>query len=586
MAFPKKSLKTMLIVLLAGAMLAACSNSNQPGQSNTPQSGNTDSSGKERPEITLDVFSMLSNFSGEQPGWFAKVVKDKFNIKLNIIASNLEGGGDVKFQSMMAGGNLGDLVVFGATDSKYLDAIEAGQLLDWNKDGLLEQYGPNLKKYADKALEMNQKTFGAGTSIYGVGGDVGPDSDGPSEGRDLNYHPNLRWDLYEALGRPEIKTMEDYLPVLKAMKELQPTSDSGKPTYAFSMWPDWDGNLMMNAKAWAGMYGFEENDGFNPGGFTLVSADKKEIQGLLDDNSYYMRGLKLYFDANQLGLVDPDSLTQNFETLVDKMRDGQILFAWFSWLDDAYNTPERAEEGKGFHLVPFEEERAFSNGFNPYGSNRIWSIGSKTKHPERVMELIDWMYSPEGTMVSNYGPEGMMWELKDGKPVLTALGEEAFPSNSTPIPEEFGGGVWDKGRNQINNTTFKLSAINPETGDPYDYQLWSSTLAKNPTKLEENWRTAMDASTPVEWFVKNDKIAVQKPIFTGEPYVEMTDDLKQKQGQVAAVIKQYSWKMVYAKDEAEFNKLKEEMVTKAKGLGYDDVVAFNREQNEKTFQYR
>ncbi|WP_270166818.1 ABC transporter substrate-binding protein [Paenibacillus sp. SYP-B4298] len=586
MAFPKKSLKTMLIVLLAGAMLAACSNSNQPGQSNTPQSGNTDSSGKERPEITLDVFSMLSNFSGEQPGWFAKVVKDKFNIKLNIIASNLEGGGDVKFQSMMAGGNLGDLVVFGATDSKYLDAIEAGQLLDWNKDGLLEQYGPNLKKYADKALEMNQKTFGAGTSIYGVGGDVGPDSDGPSEGRDLNYHPNLRWDLYEALGRPEIKTMEDYLPVLKAMKELQPTSDSGKPTYAFSMWPDWDGNLMMNAKAWAGMYGFEENDGFNPGGFTLVSADKKEIQGLLDDNSYYMRGLKLYFDANQLGLVDPDSLTQNFETLVDKMRDGQILFAWFSWLDDAYNTPERAEEGKGFHLVPFEEERAFSNGFNPYGSNRIWSIGSKTKHPERVMELIDWMYSPEGTMVSNYGPEGMMWELQDGKPVLTALGEEAFPSNSTPIPEEFGGGVWDKGRNQINNTTFKLSAINPETGDPYDYQLWSSTLAKNPTKLEENWRTAMDASTPVEWFVKNDKIAVQKPIFTGEPYVEMTDDLKQKQGQVAAVIKQYSWKMVYAKDEAEFNKLKEEMVTKAKGLGYDDVVAFNREQNEKTFQYR
>lgn len=586
MAFPTKSLKTILIVLLAGAMLGACSsNNNQPGQSNTPQSGN-DANGTERPEITLDVFSMLSNFSGEQPGWFAKVVKDKFNIKLNIIASNLEGGGDVKFQSMMAGGNLGDLVVFGATDSKYLDAIEAGQLLDWNKDGLLERYGPNLMSYADKALEMNRKTFGAGTSIYGVGGDVGPDSDGPSEGRELNYHPNLRWDLYEALGRPQIKTMEDYLPVLKAMKELQPTSDSGKPTYAFSMWPDWDGNLMMNAKAWAGMYGFEENDGFNPGGFTLVSADTEEIQGLLDDNGYYMRGLRLYFDANQLGLVDPDSLTQNFETVVDKIRDGQILFAWFSWLDDAYNTPERAAEGKGFHLVPFEEERAFSNGFNPYGSTRIWAIGSKTKYPERVLELVDWLYSPEGTMVSNYGPEGMMWELKDGKPVLTALGEEAFPSNSTPIPEEFGGGVWDKGRNQINNTTFKLSAINPETGDPYDYQLWSSTLAKNPTKLEENWRAAMDASTPVEWFVKNDKIAVQKPIFTGEPYVEMTDDLKQKQGQVAAIIKQYSWKMVYAKDEAEFNKLKEEMVTKAKGLGYDDVVAFNREQNEKTFQYR
>lgn len=587
MAIVKKPVAILLVMLL---ILVACTSNkgNQEGDPANPpaESGETPPAAAEREEITLDVFSMLSNFSGEQTGWFAKVVKDKFNININIIASNLEGSGDVKFQSMMAGGNLGDLVVFGATDSKYTDAIEAGMLLDWTKDGLLDQYGANLKKYADKGLEKNRVTFGGGTSVYGIGADIGPEGDGPSEGIDLNYHPNLRWDLYEELGRPEIKTMEDYLPVLQAMKELQPTSDSGKPVYAFSMWPDWDGNLMMNAKAWAGMHGFEENDGLNSGGFSLVSADTDEIQGLLDEDSYYMRALKLYYDANQLGLVDPDSLTQNFDSVVDKIRDGQILFAWFSWLDDAYNTPERLAEGKGFHLVPFQEERAFSTGFNPYGSARTWAIGSKTKHPERVLELIDWLYSPEGVMVSNYGPEGMAWELKDGKPVLTALGQEAFPSNKTPIPAEFGGGFWDDGRSQINNATLKLSSINPETGDPYDYQLWSSTLEKAPTKLEENWRAAMDASTPVEWFVKNDKIAVQPAIFTGEPLVEMPDDLKQKQGQVAAVIKQYSWQMVFAKNEADFDRLKDEMLNKAKGLGYEDVLAFNKEQNEATFKYR
>lgn len=594
MVLSKKSLTIFLIVMLAVSLLSACSSSNNSNnnankQTNTPPTSSGEGStppAAERPEITIDVFSMLSNFSGEQPGWFAKVVKDKFNIKLNIIASNLEGGGDVKFQSMMAGGNLGDLVIFGATDSKYTDAIEAGMLLDWNKNGLLDQYGANLKQYADQALEKNKVTFGEGTGVYGVGFDVGPEGEGPSEGQDLNYHPNLRWDLYEKLGRPQIKTMEDYLPVLKAMQELQPTSDSGKPTYAFSMWPDWDGNLMMNTKAWAGLHGFEENDGLNAGSFTLISADTNEIQGLLDEDGYYMRALRLYYDANQMELVDPDSITQNFDTVVNKIRDGQILFAWFSWMDDAYNTPERMAEGKGFHLVPFEEERAFSNGFNPYGGARVWSIGSKTKSPERVLELIDWLYSPEGTMVSNYGPEGMMWELKDGKPVLTALGEEAFPSNKTPLPAEYGGGNWADGRNQMNNTTFKLTSINPETGDPYDYQLWSSTLAKSPTKLEENWRAAMNANTPVEWFVKNDKIAVQKAIFTGKPLEEMPDDLKQKQGQVAPVIKQYSWQMVYAKDEAEFNRLKAELIDKAKGLGYDDVVAFNKKLNEETFQYR
>jgi len=590
----KKTRRTWLVLLssmLVLSMLAACSSKNndpQPTASannpGTTTEGDTDK--PQREEITIDVFSMLSNFSGEQTGWFAHVLKEKFNVKLNIIASNLEGGGDIKFQSMMAAGDLGDLVVFGATDSKYLDAIAAGMLLDWTKDGLVDTYGKNMQQYAPKALEKNKAQFGGGTSIYGIGNEVGAESDGPSEALELNYHPNLRWDLYEQLGRPEINTMEDYLPVLKAMQELQPRSDSDKPTYAFSMWSDWDGNMMMNTKAWAGMHGYEESDGFNPGGFTLVSADTEDVQGILDENSYYMRGLRLYFDANQMGLVDPDSITQNFDEAVNKMRDGQLLFSWFSWFDDAYNTPERMEEGKGFHLVPFNEARSYSYGFDPYGGNRVWSIGSKAEHPERVMEIIDWLYSPEGNMTANYGPEGMAWELKDGKPVLTALGEEAFPANKTPIPDEFGGGVWDDGRNQINNTTFKSTMINPDNGDPYDYSLWTSTLAKDPTKLEENWRSVMGASTAVEWFVNNDKIAVQKSIYTGQPYVEMTDDLKQKQGQVASVIKEYSWKLIYAKDEAQFNQLKDEMINKAKGLGYDDVVEFNKEQHKVVFELR
>ncbi|MBN2984891.1 ABC transporter substrate-binding protein [Cohnella algarum] len=529
---------------------------------------------------------MLANFSGEQQGWFAKLVKDKFNLNLNIISSNLEGGGDVKFAAMMASGDLGDLVVFGDDGQKYLDAIQTGMLLDWTKDGLLDKYGQNMLKYAPKAIEKNKANFGGGTGVYGIGFDVGEDKDGPSEAKELTYHPNLRWDLYDKIGRPEIATMEDYLPVLKQMQELEPKSESGRPTYAFSMWADWDGNMMMNAKAWAGLHGFEETDGFNPGGFSLISADTDEVQGILDEDGYYLRALKLYFDANQLGLVDPDSPTQKFDDVVNKIKDGQILFSWFPWLDDTYNTPERLAEGKGFHLVPFKEERTYSYGFDPYGGSRVWAIGAKAEHPERVMEFLDWMYSPEGYMLSNYGPEGMAWELKDGKPALTELGAAAMPSNETPIPEEFGGGNWKDGRNQINNTTFKITATNPETGEPYDWMLWSSTLAKAPDKMEESWRAAMGAQTAKEYLEKNDMLAVVKPIFTGTAPAVMSPELEQKKGQVATVIKQYSWQMIFAKNEQEFEKLKQEMIDKAKGLGYDEVLNWNIEQNKKVFEYR
>ena len=42
--------------------------------------------------LTIDVFDSQANFQGTQTGWFAKIVKDKFNIELNIIAPNVAGG--------------------------------------------------------------------------------------------------------------------------------------------------------------------------------------------------------------------------------------------------------------------------------------------------------------------------------------------------------------------------------------------------------------------------------------------------------------------------------------------------------------
>ena len=57
--------------------------------------------------IVVDVFDSLANFQGIQSGWFAEIVKDKFNMELNIIAPNVSGGGDTLFEIRSAAGNLG-----------------------------------------------------------------------------------------------------------------------------------------------------------------------------------------------------------------------------------------------------------------------------------------------------------------------------------------------------------------------------------------------------------------------------------------------------------------------------------------------
>jgi putative aldouronate transport system substrate-binding protein len=120
-----------------------------------------ESKAQEKPLITLNVFSMLSNYAGEQTGWYAKVIKDRFNITLNIISSNVEGGA-ARLQALMSSGDLGDIVVMGDDSKDYHDCLAGGLLSDWTKDGLLEKYDKDILARAPGAIEKNKKAYGAG----------------------------------------------------------------------------------------------------------------------------------------------------------------------------------------------------------------------------------------------------------------------------------------------------------------------------------------------------------------------------------------------------------------------------------------
>lgn len=530
-----------------------------------------------KPLYKVNVFTMLGNYSGEQTGWSAKLLKDKFNMEFNIISSNVEGGGDIKFATMMASGNLGDIVIFGSdVDGKYTDAIKAGFLLDWNKNGLLNKHAPYIVKNYAKAIQKNKTNFGNGNTVYGLGYEAtDPKNIGSSEGKDMTEHSDLRFDLYQKLGCPEIKSFEDLLPVLKDMQKLEPKSESGRTTYGFTFWKDWDGNMMMYTKAFTTLMGYDEGDGFNDGGFIQFSPDGPSY-GCLDPKGPYIRTLKLFNKANQMGLVDPDSISQTFDDVTNKYKDGQILFCLFPWLDNMYNSTERQNQGKGFQFVPIGGEKVISYAFNPYGRERIIAIGSKAKYPARIMEFLNWLYTPEGAQTYYYGPKGLTWDLNaKGKPVRTEFGKQALPNNPVQVSEKWGGGTFKEGVLQFNFVPVDRNGINPILGEPYYFDLWTSELINNPTKLVQNWRTKYGALTVKEYLVKHKMIALKKAVYMGKAAEPRPETLIQKQGQVATVIKDYSWKCVFAKDDAQFNSLLDEMISKAKGLGYDEVLKWN-----------
>ena len=122
----------------------------------------------------IQIYSELANYSGLQTGWFAKILKDKFNVGFNIISSS-EGGSD-RFATQMISGDLGDLVFFSESNSQehLQEAIEAGLILDMAENDLLNSYAPNIPENYPLVVYRAQKQFGDGEKVYALGAQAVP----------------------------------------------------------------------------------------------------------------------------------------------------------------------------------------------------------------------------------------------------------------------------------------------------------------------------------------------------------------------------------------------------------------------------
>ena len=575
-------------VLLAGSV-AGCGGKATPAASSAAQSASaapasqaqeTEAKTKSYADaepLTVDVFDSQANYQGIQSGWFAKVVKDRFNMELNIIAPNVAGGGDTLFQTRSAAGNLGDLIFIGSENGRLNDTAKAGLLLDLTDKVTSRE---NLMKYP-KALEMS-KSLVDDKKLYAIPSQVSTQSaTAPSEGLDLTYGPYLRWDYYTELGCPEIKTMDDLLPILKQMQEKHPTSDSGKKSYAFSLFKDWDGNMMCLGKnILACLYGYDEQ------GFQMLSADGATAQSIIDKDSWYIKGLEYFFKANQMGLVDPESTTQNYDNMYAKYQDGQIFYSPWPWLGQAaYNTIDHKNSGKGFMLAPVEDIKIFSYGCSPSGNKYMVGVGSKAQDPDRMIDFVDWLYSNEGVELScsqtsgACGPKGLTWELKDNKPVLTEFGKKAFSGEEIQVPSEYGTVTWKDVVSQLNYQA--VLSIDPDSNinAAFNYTTWDSYLEDNKTKLDTSWQEQMKAKTTIDYLEQHTNYSVAP----GNAYVPEAAGSKidTMRNQCKAVIVQNSWKMVFAKNQAEFDSYLSNMQTTVKGLGYDEVLKFDQSISDK-----
>lgn len=556
----KKWSGILLCTILLVSLAAGCENKNgKPGQ----EDSGTD---KYKKFITVDVYDEYANYQGIQSGWFAKVVRDRFNMELNMIAPNVAGGGDTLYQTRAATGNLGDLVLINTANGKFDELVKSGLVMDCTE---LMKGKEMMMSYGSAVEKTNELVEADG--IYGFPNSISSQLPTvPSESQEPTFGPYIRWDYYRKAGYPKMNNLDEFLDVLGQMQDLARAEEGVDDIYAISLFGEWDDNMMNNAKQLVCMYGYDEQ------GFVLSRADGSDYQNIIDEDSLYIGALRFFHKANASGLVDPDSGSQNYDSWLQKYREGKILYSPWPWVGEStFNTAENTGACKGFKMAAVQDMQIYSFGCWPEGDSKsVIAIGSQAEDPERLADFIDWLYSPEGFEVNGQangaaGPKGLTWDIgDDGKPSLTDFGRRALPNNSVEVPEEFGGGKWHVGVSALNFKPFLLSETDPNTGVPYDYLCWDSTVEDNKSILDRDWKEKMGTDTSMEYLKQNDMLLVAP----GANYSTPAEDanIATVREQCKARVIDYSWRMIFARD-SEFDTLLKELGKILDGLGYEDV---------------
>ncbi|MDQ8737110.1 extracellular solute-binding protein [Paenibacillus sp. LHD-38] len=394
----KKTAALLLCLCLMMSVLAACGS----GKSEDIQA-NGDQETADKAPITYSI-----NVLNAKETWDNNVsqkLAEQTGVSFNYVP--IVGDRNQKMDLWLAGEDYPDVLYLQPRHiGKYRDAGAIIPLED-----LIDQYGPNIKKKFGKYFNLLKDTDGHIYSLYSP--NMATETPASNEANFI-----IRYDVLKEAGYPEIKTLEQLYNLIQDYYKKHPTTENGEPTIPFSGYggsaePD----FLTNNPAFTAA-GLPDHARF------LVNSDNTlSLNFVSEPMKRYTQFLNKVYNA---GLMDKEFFTMNAEMSQSKLAQGTVLAGFFpGWTIGGSEAALRAS-GKGdkqYASIPilFDEQTVdHNNTKTPTNSNNNWAISKNAKHPERVIQMIDFLFTDEGQKLINWGLEGANYEVKDGKRALTA----------------------------------------------------------------------------------------------------------------------------------------------------------------------
>ena len=530
---------------------------------------------KAKEPIVITVYDAAANVHGEQKGWFAKVIKDRFNIVLDIIAPQVAG--QEIFATRAEDGDLGDIIL--VDKSQFPDLVNTGLVKDIS-DTIVNC--ENLMKFKDQIDHYNKGLTGEDGKYYGIPTEMTDTSATTLTDNVIYSSPMLRWDLYKAVGCPEIKNLDDLLDVLAKIHEIHMTNDAGDKAYPFTLWADWDNNDDMmgpaNVVQLTTWYGEKVKR-------AAILKKDNTFTKIYDRDAAYYKITKFLNKANQMGLVDPESGEQDWNRVCAKMTALQVDMMWYSWSVGFTNVGENRTSGRSFIFIPIADQTYYADTDAYYGTARMFGVGSKVSDEKYdiIMKFLDWYAGPEGMTFQHVGIEGLNYTVnEDG--TFTQLSDSAL-ANNEPVPEAYVGedGIvgYNDGYNAINQWIGSSLCINPNNGERFASKFWSSYIAAEleVDTAKREWQEVFGAKDPVDYISKHNML--QASPSAGFAPDKDTPEMEVLRNQLKGTLCEYTWKAIFAKSDDEFEQLWDAMIEELTGFEYDKLYEYDVNMYQK-----
>lgn len=322
---------------------------------------------------------------------------EKLGIELKIMNITPSTEYSVKLNTLIASDDLPDL--FSVSGQTAIDLKNAGKLL--NMAPYLAEYGPDILAAYDEG-ELEAGAINGEGEIYGLfsksGLYVG------------NFH--FRKDWLANVGKEVPTTLDELYDVLYAFTFNDPDKDGQNDTYGWTAQVD-------TPKTWEHIFAaygipYAKNIQLEDGTITRYVKHPNYLRAI-----EYMR--KLYQD----GIMDPDFAAMTWVEYAEKLWNNEIgIFSFQSvgpannWFPGRYtfDYPEKVEDLFTFAHIAHADTGAPTGGVKPIPGKTSFkaAISADCEHPEKVIELINYIYyNAEGQDTTYLGIEGKIFNWVD-----------------------------------------------------------------------------------------------------------------------------------------------------------------------------